>query len=29
VMVPAEAADEAKNYLVSFPMHDSEDEPSA
>jgi hypothetical protein len=29
VMVPSEAADEAKNYLVSFPTQDSEDEPSA
>ena len=28
VMVPSEDADEAKNYLVSFPMQDSEDEPS-
>ena len=27
VMVPADAADEAKHYLASFPLQESEDEP--
>ena len=29
VMVPSETADEAKNYLVSFPMQDSEEDLNA
>jgi hypothetical protein len=29
VMVPVDAADEAKAYIASLPLHESEDEPNA